>query len=384
MARYGLSQQAAQQVQSRKPVWLSMLAWIATAPTTPTMTSIHDYDYELPRELIAQHPLPNRADARLLVVDRRTQSWESTHVRELPTLLNPGDVLVLNDTRVIPARLLGYRKQTRGRWEGLFLEASPEGIWKVLSKTRGKLRPGETVVLQDRMARDGIELAMLSPLSGGIWAARPLEAAPFLDLLQRYGRVPLPPYIRDGNMLDEDVERYQTVFAKHPGSVAAPTAGLHFTPPLLDAIRQRGVTVEQVTLHVGIGTFRPVATETLEEHRMHAEWGQVSAEVARRLRECRAAGGRVLAVGTTVVRLLESATSDAGTRPWQGSTDLFIRPPYEFRAIDSLLTNFHLPRSTLLVLVGTFGGDDLIRRAYQYAVAQRYRFYSYGDAMLIL
>ncbi len=348
------------------------------------MTSIHDYDYDLPRDLIAQHPLPNRADARLLVVDRRSGTWEVAHVRDLPALLQPGDRLVLNDTRVVPARLLGYRKQTRGRWEGLFLDSPEEGIWRVLSKTRGKLRPGESVVLQDRLAREGIELAMLAPLGEGIWAARPLASGSFLELLQRYGRVPLPPYIRDGKMLEEDVERYQTVYARHPGSVAAPTAGLHFTPAVLEEVRRRGIGVDYVTLHVGIGTFRPVATETLEEHKMHAEWGSVTAEVVERLRACRESGRRVVAVGTTVVRLLESAASSGGLRAWEGMTDLFIRPPYRFRVIDALLTNFHLPRSTLLVLVRTFGGDELIRRAYEYAIEQRFRFYSYGDAMLIL
>ncbi len=320
----------------------------------------------------------------MLIVDRETQTFESSHVRDLPRLLRAGDTVVLNDTQVLPARLLGYRKQTRGRWEGLFLEESDEGVWKVLSKTRGKLKPGETVVLQDRTARDGIELAMLAPLRDGIWAARPLDTAPLLELLDAFGRVPLPPYIREGKMVDEDVERYQTVYAAHPGSVAAPTAGLHFTPRLLQELAERSINVERVTLHVGVGTFRPVAASTLEEHVMHEEWGRVPPEVVSRLTERRAQGGRIVAVGTTVVRLLESASSAGTLEPWEGRTDLFIRPPYQFRSIDALLTNFHLPRSTLLVLVRTLGGDELVCRAYEYAVAQRYRFYSYGDAMLIL
>lgn len=347
------------------------------------MTNTSDYEYDLPRELIAQFPLPQRTDARLMLVDRGRQSIEHFHVRDLPSLLRADDALVLNDTRVIPARLVGYRVRTGGRWHGLFLTANDQGIWRVLGKTRGKLASGETVMLQDRQSRDVAKLTMLTNLGGGQWAARPDDASSLLALLQRVGRVPLPGYIRGGRMLDSDESRYQTVFAAKPGAVAAPTAGLHFSESLLREIDQIGVAICRVTLHVGIGTFRPITTESLEEHVMHAEWGTLDQLTADQICDRRRQGGRIVAVGTTVVRTLESAAADGTLRAWQGETRLFIRPPYSFRAVDALLTNFHLPRSTLLVLVRTFGGDALIPAAYAEAIREGYRFYSYGDAMLI-
>jgi S-adenosylmethionine:tRNA ribosyltransferase-isomerase len=254
----------------------------------------------------------------------------------------------------------------------------------VLGRTRGKLQPGETLTLFDRQASPALLLTVLAQLGGGEWAVRADAIAPPLELLERVGRVPLPGYIRDGQMIDSDRETYQTVFASKPGAVAAPTAGLHFTTGLLDAIRRMGVDVCQVTLHVGAGTFRPIGVEALEQHMMHAEWGCVEEAVVDRLNERRRRGGRIVAAGTTVVRLLESAAAGGELRAWQGETRLFIRPPYTFHAVDALLTNFHLPRSTLLVLVRTFGGDDLIRDAYAEAIREEYRFYSYGDAMLIV
>ena len=348
------------------------------------MSELDQYDYALPRELIAQRPLLRRSDARLLVVRRQESSLDHAHVRDLPELLNRGDCLVLNDTRVIPARLAGRRTRTGGRWSGLFLTADAQGHWKVLAKTRGKLAAGETITLQDRDGREACRLLVLAKLDGGVWAVRPEVDEPTLDLLDRVGRVPLPPYIRGGNMVDADCTNYQTVFAKHPGAIAAPTAGLHFTPELLQRLEDRGVNCCRITLHVGLGTFRPIATEQLSEHPMHAEWAHISAETVDRLHQVRQTGGRVVAVGTTVVRTLETAAADGQLRPWQGETDLFIRPPYRFRAVDALLTNFHLPKSTLLVLVRTLGGDALLRRAYAEAIREEYRFYSYGDAMLIL
>ncbi|MFO0904411.1 MAG: tRNA preQ1(34) S-adenosylmethionine ribosyltransferase-isomerase QueA [Pirellulales bacterium] len=349
------------------------------------MAEIDEYDYELPPDLIAQQPLPHRADARLMVVRRAEQTIEHFHVRDLPELLGPRDCLALNDTKVIPARLVGYRELTGGRWQGLFLEADAQGAWQVLGKTRGKLEPGERIVLVDREGRDAARLTALARLDQGRWAMRPDGDEAWTAVLERAGRVPLPPYIRDGEMTDADLQSYQTVYAQKPGAVAAPTAGLHFTPLLMERLEARGVGRTYLTLHVGIGTFRPVSVERLEDHPMHSEWAQLPAATADRLRAARAAGGRIVAVGTTAVRTLESAVRLRGElTDWEGTTDLFIRPPYQFQAVDALLTNFHLPKSTLLVLVRTFGGDALLRRAYHEAVAERYRFFSYGDAMLIM
>lgn len=353
------------------------------------MTSVNQYDFRLPRELIAQEPLSRRSDARLMVVSRQSGTIEHTHVRDLPEWLDPRDALVLNDTRVVPARLVGFRAETHGRWFGLYLASDPQGTWQLLCKTRGHLRPGESIVLQDRDGREAARLTMLVKLDGGVWAARPESPEPALELLSRVGRVPLPHYIRGGEMVDADVDAYQTVYASNPGAVAAPTAGLHFTPSLLEQIASLGVGIERLTLHVGVGTFRPISTGSLEDHHMHREWGHLDAAVAERLTARRRAGGRIVAVGTTAVRVLETAAAAGKSQmsdicPWEGETDLFIRPPYQFRAVDALLTNFHLPRSTLLVLVRTFGGDELIRRAYKEAVRERYRFFSYGDAMLIV
>ncbi len=348
------------------------------------MTDLAAYDYDLPRELVAQYPLENRADARLLVVSRGRQRCEHRFVRDLPELLLPGDCLVLNDTRVVPARLVGFRTQTGGRWEGLFLSAQADGAWRLLCKTRGKLTPGESVTLLDNEGRDWLRLALLEKHDDGIWFAQPLVEGEAFALLERVGRVPLPPYIRGGEMRPSDRERYQTVYAQRPGSVAAPTAGLHFTPALLKRLEERGVRIARVTLHVGLGTFRPMEARRVEDHVMHAEWGQIGPEAVATIAAARGVGGRLIAVGTTAVRVLETAAADGGLRPWTGETKLFIRPGHVFRAIDGLMTNFHLPRSTLLVLVRTLGGDELIRAAYAEAIRERYRFYSYGDAMLIV
>lgn len=342
------------------------------------------YDYDLPPELIAQRPLANRSDARLMVVDRNSNSIHHSHVRDLPSLLTAGDCLVINDTKVLPARLVGTRTQTGGRWEGLFLEADPAGNWKVLGKTRGKLQSGETLTLQDASGRDALKLLLLTKLEDGAWVVRPESDEGPVALLEQIGHVPLPHYIRGGEMVPADRETYQTVYADEPGAVAAPTAGLHFTNSLLDELSQADFNIHRVTLHVGIGTFRPIKAVRLEEHRMHEEWGSLDAPTAEALQQCRSRGGRVIAVGTTCVRVLETAWEGGSYQPWQGKTDLFIHPPYEFQGVDVLMTNFHLPKSSLLVLVRTFGGGELMRRAYEEAIAERYRFFSYGDAMLII
>lgn len=352
------------------------------------MTDASDYDYPLPRERIAQFPASRRSDSRLMLVDRSRQAIEHRAMRELPRLLAAGDCLVLNDTRVVPARLVGRRVKTGGFWEGLFLDEQAPGIWRLLCKTRGKLAPGDEITLANNEGRDDVRLVLLERGAGGAWTAavqpqgdEPPETWP---LLERVGRVPLPHYIRRGQMVEADRRRYQTVYARRPGSVAAPTAGLHLTHEMLSELLDAGLALCRVTLHVGPGTFRPIAAASLEEHRMHSEWRQVDESAAAQIRDCRARGGRVVAVGTTSVRTLESAVVDGEVRACSGPTDLFIRPGYAFQVVDALLTNFHLPRSTLLVLVRTFGGDALIRRAYEEAIARDYRFYSYGDAMLIV
>lgn len=348
------------------------------------MSELDQYDYALPKDLIAQSPAICRSDARMLVVDRGRNSLEHRYIRDLPEYLRDGDCLVLNDTRVIPARLVGHRRETGGHWEGLFLESSPDGLWRVLCKTRGRLKPGDSITLQSAAGSDDVELELAVRQSDGTWIARPAAPQDALALLDRVGRVPLPPYIRKGRMVDSDREQYQTVYAQVPGAVAAPTAGLHFTVALLDRLARQGVEICTLTLHVGPGTFRPIEADSLDKHKMHAEWGCVGQQTVERIAECRRLGGRVIAVGTTSVRLLETAAAGGELMPFVGHTDLFIRPPYEFRAVDALLTNFHLPRTTLLVLVRAFGGEGLMRRAYEEAIREKYRFYSYGDAMLIL
>jgi S-adenosylmethionine:tRNA ribosyltransferase-isomerase len=257
------------------------------------------------------------------------------------------------------------------------------GAWVLLAQARGRLAPGERVVLLDRDERPAGELELVGRGAGGTWLARPDAAEPAVAILERIGRVPLPDYIRGGAAGPGDAERYQTVYAREPGSVAAPTAGLHFTQPLLAALADRGVGLARVTLHVGLGTFRPITAARLDDHPMHAEWCACPPETAAAVRDTRARGGRVVAVGTTAVRTLETAALSGTIGPWAGTTDLFIKPGFRFRAIDCLLTNFHMPRTTLMVLVGTLAGRETILRAYATAVRERYRFFSYGDAMFI-
>ncbi len=350
------------------------------------LDDIASYDYKLPRELIAQHPVEHRIDARLMLVDRASNTLAHYYVRDLPEMLRAGDALVLNNSKVIAARLIGFRTSTHGKWEGLFLRRAENDVWELLSKTRGSLTVGETISLLDRDGRESEQLVVCAKLDGGHIAVRPIVQTDLFSLLSRFGRVPLPPYIRDGHMTDQDSITYQTVYSKEPGSVAAPTAGLHFTADLLKKIQSRGVLTAPVTLHVGLGTFRPISSNRLAEHKMHFEQFQISDSVAQQLNANRAQGGRVIAVGTTSIRVLESALSPTSSQivAAEGQTDLFIRPGFSFRAVDALLTNFHLPKSTLLVLAAAFAGHELIMRAYQAAIDERYRFYSYGDCMLII
>ncbi|MEL7496363.1 MAG: tRNA preQ1(34) S-adenosylmethionine ribosyltransferase-isomerase QueA [Planctomycetota bacterium] len=354
-----------------------------TNPTEGFLLADH-YDYQLPKELIAQEPLPNREDARLMTINRADCLIDHHHIRDLDQLLRPGDCLVLNNTRVIPAKLIGFRTSTRGRWQGLFLESDEQGNWRMLCKTRGRIEPGETVTLQDREGNERMMLRLLARLDDGSWVGKPEMEGEWEDLLKSVGRVPLPNYIRDGNMTDADQKDYQTVFAKSPGAVAAPTAGLHLTERLLRRLIDVGVRIAQVTLHVGIGTFRPVKAEHLGDHEMHFERGSIDEKSVQQIVEAKQAGGRVIGIGTTSVRVLETAAADGELKPWSGETNLFIKPPYQIKVVDGLLTNFHLPRSTLLVMIRTFGGDQLMTRAYEAAIEEKYRFYSYGDAMLII
>jgi len=359
------------------------------------------YDYILPPELVAQEPLPNRSDARLLVVDRRTQSFQHRYIRDLPEFIEPNDCLVLNDTKVVPARLIGIRTKTGGRWEGLFLQLTSANLWQIIGKTRGIMQIGETVRLHSPDGKNELLIELVAKQDDQTWLVRPIVTIPHPNplpegegtkkglpveegafLLDRIGWTPIPPYIRHGKSLPYDKERYQTVYAAHSGSIAAPTAGLHLTPELLETVKQRGTEVASVTLHVGLGTFKPITAESIEEHHMHSEWCSLSAESASSIQQCRANGGRIVAVGTTSVRVLESAPEPL--QAFENTTSLFIHPPYHFRNVDVLLTNFHFPKSTLLILVRTFGGDELIQEAYREAIREQYRFFSYGDAMLIL
>jgi S-adenosylmethionine:tRNA ribosyltransferase-isomerase len=337
------------------------------------------FDFELPERLIAQHPVEPRDESRLLVVDRASATWTHRRFLDLPGILRPGDLIVRNNTRVVPARLIGRRVATNGRWEGLFLRALPENRWEVLSKTRGRIQPGEQVEVQD-----GLRLVLESRLDGGRWIAAPeMDGSP-IELLERFGAIPLPPYIRRGRESPEDRLRYQTLYAQSPGAVAAPTAGLHFTERVFQRLADRGMAVADVTLHVGIGTFRPIEAEEIDQHVLHAEWAELSPESAMAIESARIAGGRIVAVGTTTARTLETAARSGRVQPFSGETALYLKPGHRFQGFDILLTNFHLPRSSLLVLVAAFAGYDLMRDAYRDAIDNDYRFYSYGDAMLIL
>jgi S-adenosylmethionine:tRNA ribosyltransferase-isomerase len=350
------------------------------------------FDFVLPDGLIAQHPVEPRDASRLMVVRRGPGTIEHRAFSDLPELLDPGDTVVRNDTRVVPARLVGRRAATGGKWEALFLREipSPPGapFWEVLATTRGKPSAGEEVVIGDEEeGGEGPRLTLVAKGERGVWLVRPEAGASAAGLLGRFGRVPLPPYIRKGSEGPEDRDRYQTVYARVPGAVAAPTAGLHFTRRTFAGLAARGVACVDVTLHVGPGTFRPIEAERVEDHVLHAEWAELSPEAAAALNARKGQGGRVVAVGTTSARVLEAAAGwgpEGHFRPFRGETALYLRPGHVFRGLDGLLTNFHLPRSSLLVLVSAFAGVGLTRAAYAEAVAFGYRFYSYGDAMLVL
>jgi len=335
-----------------------------------------DFHFDLPPELIAQVPLPERSASRLLVADAGAQSLDDRRFTDLAQLLQPGDLLVFNDTRVLPARLFG-RKPSGGLVEILIERVTGAHEARAQLGVSKKPKAGGRILLAD-----GSEVSVLGR-DGEFFLLRFETVEPLERVLLRLGRMPLPPYIeRDADSADD--ERYQTVFARSSGAVAAPTAGLHFDAPLLHALAERGIDSGYVTLHVGAGTFQPMRAERLEDHAMHREWLNVGAELVEKIRRTRERGGRVVAVGTTVVRALESSLHDGVVAPFAGETQIFIFPGYRISSVDALVTNFHLPESTLLMLVSAFAGREFMLDAYRHAIEQRYRFFSYGDAMLIL
>ncbi len=355
---------------------------------------LKDFDFALPAELIAQEPAPERDRSRMMVLNRKSGELLHDYFYNLPRFIQTGDVVGINDTRVIPARLLG-RKQSGGKVEVLLVrKENPEAVssaepgtesidWDCLIQNAGKLR-SQT----DLFFEDGIRGEVLGRTEGGFWKVRFKGQRGIEDSLAGIGYPPLPPYIKrngSGDLKNRDLERYQTIYAQKRGAIAAPTAGLHFTEAVMADIRRQGGRVVPLTLHVGVGTFLPVKTERVEDHRLEPEEFDLPEEAAGAISQARKAGKRVFAVGTTVVRTLEARADESGSvRPGQGRTGLFILPGYEFKAVDALITNFHLPRSTLLMLVSAFAGRERILAAYREAVKERYRFYSYGDAMLIL
>jgi S-adenosylmethionine:tRNA ribosyltransferase-isomerase len=342
---------------------------------------LSDFDYELPEELIAQQPLEQRDASRMLLLDRKAGTWKDSEFRNLPDYIRPNDVVVVNNTRVFPARLIGQRDPTGGRVEVLLTREIEPDIWEALVRPAQRLRIGAHLRFGDLRAE---------VLDWSTSALRQLRFdRPIAQLLDTLGQTPLPPYIKrpDGTSLDalNDRERYQTVFARERGAIAAPTAGLHFTPEVTNALLARGARLVEITLHVGYGTFEPVRVENIEDHRVDSEFYQIREDAARTINESRAAGGRVIAVGTTTTRALESAVNDEGIiEAAAGKTDLTILPGQKFRITDALLTNFHLPRSSLLLLVAAFAGRELTLEAYRHAVKGQFRFYSYGDCMFVI
>lgn len=340
----------------------------------------NDFWYDLPKELIAQEPCIPRDAARLMCMDRKTGEIQHRIFHQLPELLYAGDLLVVNNSKVLPARLIGHKQDTGAVCEVLLLREKTKDEWECLAKPGKKLKPGVKVVFGD-----GTLIAeILETYEDGNKLVRfTYDTATLYEKLDAFGKMPLPPYITSQL---EDSSQYQTVYAKELGSAAAPTAGLHFTPELMEKLKEKGVRFAEVTLHVGLGTFRPVKEETVENHKMHSEWYSISEETAEAIRQTKQNGGRVIAVGTTSCRTLESAAQATGgeIRPISGDTDIFIYPGYEFKCIDGLITNFHLPESTLVMLVSAFCGYENTMNAYRVAVEEKYRFFSFGDAMLLV
>ena len=346
--------------------------------TPPTTLNVQDFDFELPEELIAQTPLLDRTSSRLLVMNKTTGNTEHRHFRDITDYLHKGDTLVLNDTRVLPARLMGVKEDTGANIELLLLKQIRDDVWETLVKPAKKVKVGTVVSFGEGLLR----AECTGILDHGGRHFKMIYDGIFYEILDQLGEMPLPPYIREKL---EDQDRYQTVFAKERGSAAAPTAGLHFTDELLDEIRAKGVNIAFITLHVGLGTFRPVSVDSIEDHEMHSEFYRITQETADLINQTKQQGGRIISVGTTSTRTLESVAQKFGGELQEDSgwTDIFIFPGYEFKAIDGLITNFHLPKSTLVMLVSALSNRDHILNAYQQAVNERYRFFSFGDAMFI-
>ena len=341
------------------------------------MLKTHDFYYDLPEELIAQTPLAQRDQSRLLVLNRSTGQISHRHFFDILEFVRPGDCLVLNNSRVLPARLLGHRIPTMGAVEVLLLKDHGDGVWECLTKPGRKTQPGTKLSFGDGV----LTATVVDALETGNKMIRFHYEGIFLEVLERLGKMPLPPYIKEEL---QDSERYQTVYSKVNGSAAAPTAGLHFTQELLESLKQKGVRLAYVTLHVGLGTFRPVKADDISDHHMHSEFCMMSQEAADMLNQTKASGGRVICVGTTSCRTLESLAKEDGTFTESCAwTDIFIYPGYRFKAMDALITNFHLPESTLVMLVSAFAGREHVLDAYRKAVEERYRFFSFGDAMFI-
>lgn len=339
---------------------------------------LKDFWYDLPEELIAQSPAEKRDMSRLLVLDRKTGTIEHRHFRDLPGYLSAGDCLVINNTRVMPARLLGEKEKTGGKIEFVLLKRIEANVWEVILKPGKIAKPGSRFVFGNGQ----LKAEILEIVEGGNRIVRFYYDGVFEEVLDKVGIIPLPPYI---HATLEDKERYQTIYSKVNGSAAAPTAGLHFTEEVFGELRKKGIEIAELTLHVGLGTFRPVKTENILEHHMHKEYYHISPEACAMINRAKERGNRVVAVGTTSVRVLETSSSDDGkVFPGEGETDIFIYPGYKFKVIDALVTNFHLPESTLIMLVSAFAGRETILNAYQEAIRERYRFFSFGDAMLIL
>ena len=337
---------------------------------------LSEFDFPFDPSLIAAHPCLPRDHARLLVLQPGDRSLAHRRIDELPALLQPGDILVVNNTKVLAARVAGRKRPSGAEVEILFVKDLGDAIWEVLIK--GTCRPGQSVEMGSEAC------AVVVERSATRTTVRVESPIPLPEWLRQYGRMPLPPYLKRAPT-DQDREWYQTLFAQHEGAIAAPTAGLHFTPGLLARLQQRGIALTTVTLHVGVGTFKPVTVDQIEDHRMGAEWIEVGAEAVRAIEQVRATGGRIVSVGTTVVRALETAAHpDGQIQPYRGETDMFMTPGFPFKVVDALLTNFHLPHTTLLMLVSALAGTEFLRQAYAEAVRERYRFYSYGDAMLVL
>lgn len=343
--------------------------------------TIEAYDYNLPQTLIAQHPLKDPGDNRMMVVDRNGPRLVHTKVAALKDYLCADDCIVVNNTKVVNAWLIGsFRGGGGGNWSGLYLGVV-DNHWKMLFERHAEVRSGQTLVLCNK--EDHFELTLIEQDADGAWSAVPEHRGNPVEVLSRFGRLPLPPYIRDGIAEQDDILRYQTCYASCYGAIAAPSAGLHLSRRMLDELSTMGIPIFQVTLHIGLGTYRLIYCREVSDHRMHSEWMEVGHEAAYQISESKRRG-KVLAIGTTSLRALETASLEGTIRPFTGYTDLFVRPGFRFRTTDALLTNFHLPRTSLLVLVKAFAGNDIVNLAYKEAIAQRYRFCDYGDAMLIL